>query len=72
MAQERSAGRIDEETYEAASEELDTASKGIEEGTPEGKKSSILALKRLWGLLGDLASLGARIAPLISAVKGTS
>lgn len=72
LARERSAGRIDEDTHEAASEELDTAGKGIEEGTPDGKKSSILALKRLWGLLGDLASLGARIAPLISAVKGTS
>ena len=72
LSRERSAGRIDEDTHEAASEELDTASKGIEEGTPDGKKSSILALKRLWGLLGDLASLGAKIAPLISAVKGTS
>lgn len=72
LARERSAGRIDEDTHEAASEELDIASKGIEEGTPDGKKSSVLALKRLRGLLSDLASFAAKIAPLISAVKGTS
>lgn len=72
LAQERSAGRIDEDTHEAASEELDIASKGIEEGTPDGKKSSVLALKRLRGLLSDLASFAAKIAPLISAVRGNS
>lgn len=72
LARERSAGRIDEETHEAASEELDTAGQGIEEGTPDGKKSSILALKRLRGLLSDFASFAAKIAPLISAVRGDS
>ncbi|WP_150250387.1 5'-methylthioadenosine/S-adenosylhomocysteine nucleosidase family protein [Nocardiopsis deserti] len=72
LARERSAGRIDEDTHEAASAEIDIAGKGIEEGTPESRKSSVLALKRLRGLLGDLASLAAQVATLITAVKGLS
>ena len=72
LSKERSAGRIDEETHEAASEELDIASKGIEEATPDGRKSSVLALKRLRGLLSDLASFAAKVAPLITAVRGNS
>jgi nucleoside phosphorylase len=72
LARERSAGRIDEDTHEAASAEIDIADKGIEEDTPESRKSSVLALKRLRGLLGDLASLAAQVATLITAVKGLS
>ena len=72
LARERSVGRIDMETHEAASEEIDIASKGIEEATPESRKTSLLALKRLMGLLGDLASLAAKVASLITAVKGVS
>ena len=72
LARERSAGRIDTETHEAASQEIDIASKGIEEATPQSRKTSLLALKRLMGLLGDLASLAAKVASLITAVKGVS
>ncbi|NYH54030.1 nucleoside phosphorylase [Nocardiopsis arvandica] len=72
LARERSAGRIDEDTHDAASAELDIVTKGIEEGTPAGKKSSVLALKRLRGLLGDVATLTAKVAPLITAVGGLS
>ncbi|MGW5880454.1 5'-methylthioadenosine/S-adenosylhomocysteine nucleosidase family protein [Nocardiopsis terrae] len=72
VSRERSAGRIDEETHEAASNELDIASKGIEEATPQSRKTSLLALKRLMGLLGDLASLATKVGTLITAVKGLS
>lgn len=72
LSKERSAGRLDDETHEAASAELDIADKGIEEGTSQGKKATILALKRLKGLLSDLASLASKVAPLISAVRGSS
>lgn len=72
LAQERAGGRIDEETHEAASDEIDIASKGIEEGTSQSRKTSLLALKRLLGLLGDLASLAAKVTSLITAVKGLS
>lgn len=72
VSRERSAGRIDSETHEAASEEIDIASKGIEEATPKSRKTSLLALKRLLGLLGDLTSLASKIASLITSVKGLS
>jgi nucleoside phosphorylase len=72
LARERSAGRIDEDTHEAASAELDIADKGIEEGTPVSRKASVLALKRLRGLIGELASLATQVASLIAAVKGLS
>lgn len=72
LSREHSAGRIDAETHEAASEEIDTADKGIAEATPEGRKRSLLALKRLLGLLGDLASLATKVASMITAVKGLS
>lgn len=70
LAQERSNGRLDEETHEAASAELEIASKGIEEDTSPSRKTSLLALKRLMGLLGDLASLATKVASLITTVKG--
>lgn len=72
LAREHSSGRIDTETHEAASEEIDIASEGVEEATPQSRKASLLALKRLMGLLGDLASLAAKVASLITAVKGLS
>lgn len=72
LARERSAGRIDTETHEAASEEIDVAAKGLEEATPTSRKSSLLALKRLLGLLGDMASLATKVTSLISVVKGLS
>ncbi|GAA1094146.1 5'-methylthioadenosine/S-adenosylhomocysteine nucleosidase family protein [Nocardiopsis metallicus] len=72
LARERSSGRIDEETHEAASNELDIASKGIEEATPQSRKTSLLALKRLTGLLSDLASLATKVASLVTAVRGLS
>ncbi|WP_116244305.1 5'-methylthioadenosine/S-adenosylhomocysteine nucleosidase [Nocardiopsis sp. FIRDI 009] len=72
LARAHAAGHLDEDTHEAASNELDIADKGMEEGTPESRKTSILALKRLRGLIGDLASLAAKVASLITTVKGLS
>ncbi|PWV58113.1 5'-methylthioadenosine/S-adenosylhomocysteine nucleosidase [Nocardiopsis sp. L17-MgMaSL7] len=72
LSREHEAGNLDVETHEAASEEIDIASKGLEEATPTSRKSSLLALKRLLGLLGDLASLSSKVASLITAVKGLS
>lgn len=72
LAREHAEGRVDEDTHEAATAELDVAGKGLEEATPESRKTSLLALKRLRGLLGDLASLAAKVASLITAVRGLS
>lgn len=72
LEREHAAGNLDEDTREAASAELDIADKGIGEATPESRKASVLALKRLRGLIGELASLAAKVGALIAAVRGLS
>nr|WP_285490381.1 5'-methylthioadenosine/S-adenosylhomocysteine nucleosidase [Amycolatopsis taiwanensis] len=72
LTRERSAGTIDDETYEAAQTELDIARKALAEKTPEGNSKFVLALKRLRGLVADVASVMTQIATLITAVKGLS
>ncbi|MGW1682092.1 5'-methylthioadenosine/S-adenosylhomocysteine nucleosidase family protein [Saccharopolyspora sp. NPDC002376] len=72
LMRERSAGNVDDTTYEAAQTELDNASKALESNTPEGKSAFIVALKRLRGLVADLADLAAKVAPLITAANGLS
>lgn len=70
LMHEHSTGTIDETTYEAAQVELDIASKALEADTPESKSAFVLALKRLRGLIADVADLVTRIAALLVTVKG--
>lgn len=70
LMQERSNGTIDEATYEAAHTELDLASKALEDDLPEGKSTFVVSLKRLRGLLDDVAELATKIATLIVTVNG--
>ena len=72
LMRERSAGTVDDATYQAAQSELDIASKALDNNTSEGKSAFVLALKRLRGLISDVASLAAKIATLIAAAKGLS
>ncbi|MBE1501802.1 nucleoside phosphorylase [Amycolatopsis lexingtonensis] len=72
VSQEHSFGRLDDATYQAARSELDIADEALEATTREGKQKFVLALKRLGGLLGDLAGPAAKIAALIVAAKGLS
>ncbi|MGI5122730.1 hypothetical protein ACQEU5_24755 [Marinactinospora thermotolerans] len=69
---EHSAGRIDELTYKAAEAEIDIASKALEEESPESKSAFVLALKRLHGLIGDVAELAVKVATFITAAQGIS
>ncbi|HEY6739176.1 MAG TPA: 5'-methylthioadenosine/S-adenosylhomocysteine nucleosidase [Actinopolymorphaceae bacterium] len=60
------AGRLDAETYESAREELSTAT---DAKAPEGERPPrkfVLALKRLKGMVDDVAGLGAKIATILS------
>lgn len=57
-------GSLDDATYAAAQEELDTASGALRE---PGKLT--VALKRLRGLVGDVADLATRLATITSLVK---
>ncbi|MFY7067364.1 5'-methylthioadenosine/S-adenosylhomocysteine nucleosidase [Nocardiopsis changdeensis] len=72
LAREHAAGNLDEDTHKAAAAELDIADKGIEEGTVESRKTSVLALKRLRGLIGELASLAVKVGVLITEARGLS
>jgi nucleoside phosphorylase len=72
LRRERSNGTVDDETYVAAEAELDIADKALSSDTDEGKSTFMLALKRLRGLVADVAELAARIAAVIAAAKGLS
>lgn len=69
---ERCTGALDDTTYQAAQAELDIASKALETNTSEGKSTFVLALKRLRGLIADIADLATKIATLIATAKGLS
>lgn len=70
LDRERSNGRIDAPTYEAAQAELDTATAALTQDTPEGRSKLVVALKKLHGLIADVTDLATRIAVLLTIAKG--
>ncbi|GAA0528181.1 5'-methylthioadenosine/S-adenosylhomocysteine nucleosidase [Saccharopolyspora thermophila] len=72
LMRERTAGNVDDATYAAAEAELDIASKALKDDAPESKGTFVLALKRLRGLIADVADVASRIATLIAAANGLS
>lgn len=70
LDRERSTGRIDAPTYEAAQAELDTATAALTQDTPEGRSKLVVALKKLHGLIADVTDLATRIAVLLTMAKG--
>ena len=72
LDRERSAGRIDAPTYEAARAEFVIASEALAQDTPEGRSKLVLALKKLYGLIADVTDLATRIAVLLKLAKGVS
>jgi hypothetical protein len=66
------AGRLDETTYQAAEAELEVATSSLPAETEPSKSRLVVALKRLRGLIADVADLTAKLATIISAVKGMS
>lgn len=62
-------GQLDEDTHQAAQAELDAATSTL---AAEGDTSGpvVLALKRLRGLVADVAELAAKVAAVIAAIKG--
>ena len=62
-------GGLDNDTYEAAEAELDTAAECVREGVAGSRSRLLLALRRLRGLVGEVAELAARLAGIIAAVK---
>jgi nucleoside phosphorylase len=66
----RAAGAVDDDTYSAAQTELAAAEAALRDPDQATKRRSLIALKRLRGLVGDLADLAAKTAVVISAVNG--
>ena len=72
LERERSTGRIDASTYEAAQAELENATEALAQDTPEGRSRFVLALKKLRGLIADVTDLATRVAVLLTMAKGLS
>jgi nucleoside phosphorylase len=72
LEQHHAAGDLDDATLTGAQLQLDTARESAQEGTSESKHMVTTALKRLRGLVADVADLAAKIAPLIVMAGGLS
>lgn len=72
LANARANGAVDDATYRAANEELENANQALETNEPEAKSKAVIALKRLRGLVSEVAELATKIATIISAVNGLS
>ncbi|QSB04674.1 5'-methylthioadenosine/S-adenosylhomocysteine nucleosidase [Natronoglycomyces albus] len=70
LDRDRSNGEVDDDTYEAAKDELETAESGLKEAGDRGKKKSFLALKRLSGLVAGTTSAAAHVTLVIAALGG--
>lgn len=70
LAREHATGRLDDDTYDAAEAELDIASAAAETSTTNSKNTLAVALRRLRGLVADIADLAAKVVALISAIRG--
>ena len=65
-------GRLDEATYKAAEAELVVADQALETETPDRKNVLTLALKKLRGLVGDVADLAAELTLIIALAQSLS
>ncbi|GAA4588453.1 8-oxo-dGTP diphosphatase [Actinoplanes octamycinicus] len=65
-------GRLDDDSYTAASEELDTVTGRLDDPTPAGRGRLLVTLKKVRGLVGDSADLATQLAAIISLVKDMS
>jgi adenosylhomocysteine nucleosidase len=69
LRQARTAGDLDEDTYRAARAELDSARETLETAD---MGAATLALKKVRGLVGDVATLAAEVASIIALIQGLS
>ena len=72
LRQARTAGRLDEGTYLAAEAELEVVTDSLTASTEPAKSRLMVALKKLRGLIADVADLAAKLATIITAAKGLS
>ncbi|WP_440085757.1 5'-methylthioadenosine/S-adenosylhomocysteine nucleosidase family protein [Streptosporangium sp. LJ11] len=72
LQQARAAERLDEVTYKAAEAELAVADQALNTETPDRKNMLTLALKKLRGLVGDVAELAAELTVIIALAQALS
>ncbi|MFC4534625.1 purine phosphorylase [Sphaerisporangium dianthi] len=72
LAQARTAGKVDEDTFAAAETEIIIIDESLSESTEQGKGRALIALKKLRGLLMDVAELASKVASVIAVVRGIS
>jgi hypothetical protein len=69
LTEEREAGRVDPETYEAASDEIRAADQYLSTPVESDRSRLLLALRRLKGLVEDLADLAAKVTAVIAVAR---
>ena len=72
LQQARTAGQLDEDTYQAAQAELAAASETLLTTTPRDMGAVTLALKKVRGLVAEVAILAAEVGTIIALVQGLS
>ncbi|GLW12774.1 purine phosphorylase [Microtetraspora sp. NBRC 13810] len=72
MQRARAAGRLDEDTYSAAEAELAVAEEALQSDTPQSRSTLTLALKKVRGLIADVAELAANLSIVIALAQGLS
>ncbi|MGN9844358.1 5'-methylthioadenosine/S-adenosylhomocysteine nucleosidase family protein [Nonomuraea sp. H19] len=69
LARARKAQEVDEDTFTAAEQEIAVAAESLSESTQEGRSKAVIALKKLRGLLADVAELAAHVSAVIAAIR---
>jgi adenosylhomocysteine nucleosidase len=69
LRQARQTGHIDGAVHDAAETELDIVSDALAAGTEQNRTMLMVALKRLRGLISDVADLTAKLAVIISTAR---
>ncbi|GGT06782.1 hypothetical protein GCM10010156_75200 [Planobispora rosea] len=70
LARARKAQEVDEETFTAAEAEITVAAESLSESTEQGRSKAVIALKKLRGLLAEVAELAAHVSAVIAAIRG--
>jgi adenosylhomocysteine nucleosidase len=63
------AGEVDDATFEAAQAELDVVTQHLSDDAAADRGKVVVALKRLRGLVNDVADLATKVAAIISSVR---
>lgn len=61
---------VDEATFAAAEEEITAAAESLSESGEHGTNKAMIALKKLRGLLADVAELASHVSSIIAAIRG--